>query len=149
MKANHNAVITATEYDKVDGRAAFQSQTKMLSLEHDASDIMAKVWSQADGEGASVTAALPLHQVLDLAIFACRGLVYFQDAYRYPKLYDPEHPRIERIGLQGSAMTVAVCTENPNIDQEIRGFSQAISDCGEMIGERIRVLAHLLEDMGY
>lgn len=35
------------------------------------------------------------------------------DAYRIPGLYDKENPQIDRIGVQGDAMTVAICEESP------------------------------------
>lgn len=38
---------------------------------------------------------------------------------------------------------------NPLIDEEIKLFSQAFSNNGEMIGERFRVLSRLLKEMGY
>lgn len=52
-----------------------------------------------------------MHRVLDLAILLCRTNLYFRDeAYRHPRYYDPEHPRIDRVGLQGDAMDIEVCT---------------------------------------
>ena len=35
-------------------------------------------------------------RVLDLAILVCRASLYFQEAYRYEKLYDPQNPLIDR-----------------------------------------------------
>ena len=64
--------------------------------------------------------------MLDLAILICRSLEYFQDAYRYEKLYDPADPTIDRIGLQGDAMTVAVCRDNPLLDEDIRLFADQL-----------------------
>jgi hypothetical protein len=78
-----------------------------------------------------------------------KQLIYYQDAYRLPKLYDPDNTMIDRIGMQGDAMSVSVCTENPMIDDDIKLFSQALSDDGEMIGERLRVISRLLKEMGY
>ncbi len=52
-----------------------------------------------------------MHRVLDLAILICRTTLYFQEAYRFPKLYDPDNTLIDRIGLQGDAMSVSVCEE--------------------------------------
>ena len=92
---------------------------------------------------------LPLHRVLDLAILVSRTMLYFQDAYRYEKLYDPEKPVIDRVGLQGDAMTVAVCTDNEKIDEDIKLFNQALSDNGEIIGERLSTLSRILKEMGY
>jgi hypothetical protein len=87
--------------------------------------------------------------VLDLAILVCRGIQHFGEAYRYEKLYDPEKPVIDRIGLQGDAMTVSICTDNEMIDEDMKLFRQALSDDDELIGERLRVLARILEEMGY
>ncbi|MNP71043.1 hypothetical protein D3C76_1673690 [compost metagenome] len=87
--------------------------------------------------------------MLDLAILICRSSLYFQEAYRFPKMYDPESPMIDRIGLQGDAMSVSVCADNPMIDNDIKLFAQALSDDGEMIGERLSVLSRLLKEMGY
>jgi len=64
-------------------------------------------------------------------------------------LYDTEKPVIDRIGLQGDAMKVAVCTDNEKIDEDIKLFSQVLSDDDEIIGERLRTLSTILKEMGY
>ena len=64
-------------------------------------------------------------------------------------MYDPEHPVVDRIGLQGDAMTVSVCTKNPKIDEDIRLFADALAKDGELLGERFATLARLLKEMGY
>ncbi|MNF95090.1 hypothetical protein D3C84_778280 [compost metagenome] len=88
--------------------------------------------------------------MLDLAILVCRTKLYFQeDAYRYENSYDPENPVIDRIGLQGDAMTVGVCTDNERINEDIKLFNQALSDDGELIGERLSTLSRILKEMGY
>ena len=87
--------------------------------------------------------------MLDLAILVCRAKLYFDEAYRYPNFYDPENPQIDRVGLQGDAMTVAVCTENEMIAEDIRLFVDALARDGELIAERLRTLARILEEMGY
>jgi hypothetical protein len=46
-------------------------------------------------------------------------------------------------------MTVAVCTENEKIDEDIQLFMQALSNDGELIGERLRTLSRILKEMGY
>ncbi len=149
MENNYTAVLVAKDYDKVDGYRAYKSQTKMLSLENKTSETMAKVWNMTDDQTTELSTSLPLHQVLDMTIFICSGLLYFKEAYRYPKLYDPNNPCIERIGLQGSAMIVSVCTDNQNIDEEIQSFTQIISNQGEIFGERLRILSRMLKEMGY
>ena len=132
----HKPVIVTENYEQVDGRAAYQSDAKGLSLglaqwnDRGKVDISAKVWRYT-GEKWS------------------RQSEYFREAYRFPKLYDPENPRIDRIGLQGDAMTVEVCADNPMLDEDIRLFSQALSQDDELLGERFQVLSRLLREMGY
>jgi hypothetical protein len=46
-------------------------------------------------------------------------------------------------------MTVAVCTENEKLDEDIKLFNQALSDDGELIGERLSTLSRILKEMGY
>jgi hypothetical protein len=46
-------------------------------------------------------------------------------------------------------MTVTLCTDNENLDEDIRLLQEAISKDDELIGERLFTLARLLEDMGY
>lgn len=92
---------------------------------------------------------MPLHRVLDLAILVLRSQMHFREAYRFPKLYDTEKPLIDRIGLQGDAMTVRVCTDNDKIDEDIQLFRQALSNDDELIGERLHTLARILREMGY
>lgn len=151
----HKPVIVAEDYDHIDGRDAYESDAKGLSLglaqwnDRGKVDISAKVWRYTGEKWSRQSEELPLHRVLDLAILVCRSYSYFQEAYRLPKLYDPEQPVIDRVGLQGDAMTVAVCTDNPMLDEDIQLFRQALADSGEQIGERLRVLSGLLKGAGY
>ena len=151
----HKPVIVCENYANVDGKYAYNSDAKGLSLglaqwnDRGKLDISAKVWRHTGGKWSRQSEELPLHRVLDLSILILRAQLYFQDAYRYEKLYDPENPRIDRVGLQGDAMTVEVCTDNERIDEDIRLFNQALGEQGEMLGERLRVLARLLKEMGY
>ena len=151
----HKPVIVSENYGNVDGRRAYASDAQGLSLglaqwnDRGRVDISAKVWRYTGEKWSRQSEELPMHRVLDLAILICRSLEYFQEAYRYAKLYAPETPAIDRIGLQGDAMTVAVCTDNPMLDEDIRLFADALGKDGELIGERLTVLARLLEEMGY
>jgi hypothetical protein len=92
---------------------------------------------------------MPLHRVLDLAIFLCEAEKYFREAYRYENLYDPENPIISRVGLQGDAMTVKVCIENEMINEDIKTVKQVLSNDSELLGERFSVLSRLLKELGY
>ena len=151
----HKPVIVAEDYAHIDGRAAYHTDAQGLSLglaqwnDRGRVDISAKVWRHTGEKWSRQSEELPLHRVLDLAILVCRAAQHFREAYRYPKLYDPNAPTIDRIGLQGDAMTVEVCTTNPKIDEDIQLFAQALSQDDELLGERFRTLARVLEEMGY
>lgn len=151
----HKPVIISENYENVDGRYAYNSDAKGLSLglaqwnDRGRVDVSAKVWRYTGEKWSRQSEELPLHRVLDLAILVCRAKQYFSEAYRLPKLYDPEKPVIDRVGLQGDAMTVAVCTENEMIDQDIKLFQQALSNDDELLGERLRTLSRILKEMGY
>lgn len=110
----HKPVIVSENYENVDGRYAYKSDAKGLSLglaqwnDRGKVDISAKVWRYTGEKWSRQSEELPLHRVLDLAILICRAKFHFQEAYRYEKLYDTEKPIIDRVGLQGDAMTVSV-----------------------------------------
>ncbi|MEN1760284.1 DUF6530 family protein [Anoxynatronum sibiricum] len=151
----HKPVIVSENYGNVDGHYAYNTDAQGLSLglaqwnDRGKVDISAKVWRHTGGKWSRQSEELPLHRVLDLAILVCRTNQYFRDAYRFEKLYDPENPTLDRVGLQGDAMTVAVCTDNERIDEDIQLFSQALTEDGELIGERLSTLARILREMGY
>jgi len=151
----HKPVIVSENYENVDGRYAYNTDAKGLSLglaqwnDRGKVEISAKVWRYTGEKWSRQSEELPLHRVLDLAIFVCRAKQYFGEAYRYEKFYDPQNPLIDRVGLQGDAMTVAVCTENERIDEDIQLFQQALSNDDELLGERLSALARILKEMGY
>lgn len=151
----HKPVITVENYENVDGRNAYDSDAKGLSLglaqwnDRGNVNISAKVWRHTGGKWSRLSEELPMHRVLDLAILVCKANLYFRDAYRYPKFYDEKNTLIDRVGLQGDAMTVEVCTDNEKIDEDIKLFSDALNKDGELLGERFATLAKMLNEMGY
>ena len=151
----HKPVIVVEDYENIDGRYAYDTDTKGLSLglaqwnDRGKVDISAKVWRYTGEKWSRQSEELPLHRVLDLAILVCRAKQYFQEAYRFPDLYEKEKPQLDRIGLQGDAMTVSVCTDNEKIDEDIRLFRDALSRDDELLGERLATLSRLLKEMGY
>jgi len=152
---NHKPVIISDNYGKVDGRFANNTDVKALTLgltplnDEGKAHISANLWRYTEEEWSGQSEEIPLHRILDLSILLCSALNHFSEAYRYDHLYDPQNSVIDRIGMQGNAMTVAVCTDNDEINEDIKLFNKALSDNGEMIGERLRTLSRLLEDLGY
>lgn len=151
----HKPVIVSENYENVDGRNAYNSDAKGLSLglaqwnDRGKVDISAKVWRYTGEKWSRQSEELPLHRVLDLAILILRSQLHFREAYRYEKLYDTENTVVDRVGMQGDAMSVEVCTDNEKIDEDIKLFRQALSDDDEIIGERLSILSRLLNEMGY
>src|SRR3990172_2366744 len=151
----HKPVFVCENYENVDGRYAYNTDAKGLSLglaqwnDRGKVDVSAKVWRHTGEKWSRQSEELPLHRVLDLAILVCRTELHFRDAYRYENLYDTEKPVIDRVGLQGDAMTVAICTDNEKINEDIKLFRQALSEDDELIGERLHALSRILKEMGY
>ncbi|WP_130861292.1 DUF6530 family protein [Bacilliculturomica massiliensis] len=151
----HKPVIVVENYGNIDGRKAYDTDAQGLSLglaqwnDRGKVDISAKVWRYTGEKWSRQSEELPVHRVIDLAILVCRARQYFADAYRYPKLYDESEPRIDRIALQGDAMTVEVCTDNEMIDEDIKLFSDALARDDELLAERLHRLANMLNEMGY
>jgi hypothetical protein len=151
----HKPVIVSENYENVDGRYAYNSDAKGLSLglaqwnDRGKVNISAKVWRHTVEKWSRQSEELPLHRVLDLAILICRAQLHFREAYRYEKFYDPESTTIDRIGLQGDAMTVSICKDNPMIDEDIKLFLQVLSKDDEILSERLRTLSIILKEMGY
>ena len=145
---NEKIVVAANGYDRLDGRNAYYSDLKRMTLgapalkENQAMQIAAQLWTAQEDGTLKMSAELPIHQVFDLMIVLSRTLLYFKEAYRLPLLYDPDNPTIERIGLP-----VSICAENPNINKDIQDFSQALNDLGELTGERLRTLTRILKEL--
>jgi hypothetical protein len=151
----HKPVIVSDNYENVDGHEAYDSDAKGLSIglaqwnDRGTVDFSAKIWRYTGNKWSRQSEELPLTRVLDLAILLCRTRQHFQDAYRYEQFYDPEHPTIDRIGLQGDAMDVRVCTENPMIKDDIKMLADYIGKNDELLSERFKVLSSILKEMGY
>ena len=60
-----------------------------------------------------------------------------------------QNPVIDRVGLQGDAMTIKFCIENDMLDDDIKLFVETLSKDDELLGERFKVLSALLKQMGY
>src|SRR3989339_635418 len=155
MTLKHKPVVVVENYEQIDGRSAYDSDAKGLSLglaqwnDRGSVEISAKVWRHTGEKWSRQSEELPLHRVLDLAILIARTKEYFSEAYRFEKLYDPQDTRIDRIGLQGDAMSVDIATDNEMLDKDIRLFANELSKNDELISERLQTLVTILERMGY
>lgn len=150
---NEKNILQVEQYDKIDGRNAYNSKIKKMTLgepreeENKNMQIALQLWKENEAGELEIDKELAIHQVFDAMIFLSRALLYFKEAYRIPNLYHPENPTVERLGVQGGLFPVEICADNPNIDEEIREFSQALSDLGELTGERLKRLMDILEEL--
>lgn len=151
----HKPVIEVPDYENIDSPEGYEpAQGLSLGLaqwnDRGKVDVSAKIWRYTGEKWSRQSEEMPLHRVIDLAILIAESQHYMrEEAYRRPGLFDKENPVISRIGLQGDAMTVEVCTDNPNIDEDIQLFDAALRKQDERIGERLKVLADTLKKLGY
>lgn len=151
----HKPVVVVENYGSLDGRMAYHTDAQGLSLglaqwnDRGKLDISAKVWRYTGEKWSRQSEELPMHRVIDLALLICRTKQHFAEAYRYPKMYDEANPQLDRIALQGDAMTVEICTDNEKIDEDILLFSDVLARDDELMAERLHRLANLLNEMGY
>lgn len=143
-------VLKVDNYQQIDGRLAQSQPEKKLTLglSADNQELLGTLL-QKEGDGWQTLDSQPFTRILDMAIFLAQGNLYFQNAYRYDKFYNPENPQVDIIGLQGNRMTVEVATDNPTIDEDIVAFHDLLQKDGELLGQRLRTLKRLLEEAGY
>jgi hypothetical protein len=154
VNLKHKPVIISDNYNLVDGRFDPQkTDAKGLSLglaqwnDRGNVDISAKIWRYTGEKWSRQSEEMPLHRVLDLAILICRTKLYFKDLYHANKNNDPDYPKIDRIPLQGNALTIGICLENELIDEDIKLFDKCLHQDDEIISERLRRLLELLKKL--
>lgn len=151
----HKPVIVVEDYENIDGRRAYGSDAKGLSLglaqwnDRGHVDISAKIWRHTGEKWSRQSEEMPLHRIIDLAILICQARDYFAESYRFPQGYDEANPQIARIGVQGDAMTVSMCTDNPMLAEDIALFQEALAKDDELLAERLNLLSNMLYEMGY
>ncbi|MDL2319118.1 DUF6530 family protein [Eubacteriales bacterium OttesenSCG-928-A19] len=151
----HKPVIEVPDYENIDSADGYDpAQGLSLGLaqwnDRGRVDVSAKIWRHTGEKWSRQSEEMPLHRVIDLAILICEGKRYMmEEAYRKPGMYDADNPVIDRVGLQGDAMTIRVCTENERIDEDIKLFDTALRCQDERLSERLQVLARTLKEMGY
>lgn len=143
-------VLIAKHYENIDGRLAGEKPEKALTLglSADETELLGTLWGK-EGDKWQAIDSQSFTRILDMAIFLAQGNLYFQEAYRYEKFYNPDDPQVAILGLQGGRMTVAANTENPQLDQDILAFHDLLQKDGELLGQRLRTLKRLLDEAGY
>ena len=94
----HKPVIQIDNYESVDGKYAYHTDAKGLTLglaqwnDRGKVDISAKVWRYSGEKWSRQSEELPIHRVLDLAILICQSSLHFREAYQHNALYDINNP---------------------------------------------------------
>jgi hypothetical protein len=149
----HKPVIVSEDYNKIDGRYSEETDTKGLSLglaqwnDRGKVDISAKIWRHTGGKWSRQSEELPLHRVLDLAILICRSKIYFSNIHQKGGPNFHSDAKIDRIGLQGGALNVALCSDNEKIEKDFALFDECLHKDDEILGERLHILSGLLKEM--
>ncbi len=149
----HKPVIVSEDYDLIDGRFHNESDAKGLSLglaqwnDRGNLEISAKIWRHSGKKWSRQSEEMPLHRVLDLAILICKSKLFFSERYYKTEQDFPDYPLLDRIGLQGGAMNMALCTDNDHIAEDIRLFDDALHKDDEIISERLNVLSGILKSL--
>jgi len=149
----HKPVIVSEDYDLIDGRFANNSDAKGLSLglaqwnDRGNVDISAKVWRHTGEKWSRQSEELPLHRVLDLAILFCKAKLFYRMRYQKKEEAYPSFPLLDRIGLQGGAMNVSICTGNDHIKEDLNLFDDCLHKDDEIISERLNILSGLLKEL--
>jgi hypothetical protein len=149
----HKPVIVSEDYDLIDGRYANASDAKGLSLglaqwnDRGNLDISAKVWRHTGEKWSRQSEEMPLHRALDLAILICKTRKFFMERYKKNEKDYPAYPLLERIGLQGGAMNVSICTDNEQIENDLKLFDDTLHKDDEIISERLNVLYGLIKEI--
>lgn len=141
-----DVVLMSKDYDKVNGYQARQDLVESLRFVNERAGLGVELVAQNEAEGQKNQDSihLPIHQVLDMAIFAIEAINYLKESYRYPGFYEKENLLIKRVALQGESMGIQICEENETIDRDIKTMIRRLGSMDEMLAQRLRVLEEIL-----
>ncbi|MGE4170531.1 MAG: DUF6530 family protein [Candidatus Margulisiibacteriota bacterium] len=149
----HKPVIVSEDYNLIDGRTAPDSEAQGLSLglaqwnDRGGVDISAKIWRYTGEKWSRQSEEMPLHRVLDLAILICQTKLFFKERYHKNEKDYKTYPVLNRVGLQGGALNVAICEDNDLIQKDIDLFEACLNKDDEFLGERLAVLHRVLGEL--
>jgi len=156
VELKHKPIIISEDYNLIDGRNdPKKTDAQGLSIglaqwnQRGNVDISAKVWRWTGKKWSRQSEEMPLHRVLDLAILVCRTKLYFKNLYADKNKSYPNYPKLDRIAIQGKALNVDVCTENPQIEEDMKLFDDYLHKNDEIMSERLKILSKLLKDLEY
>lgn len=148
----HKPIYEINNYNLIDGQYAGESDAVGLSIglaqwnERGRMDISAKVWRHTGdqskgyegGKWSRQSEELPLHRVLDLAIFICKTKQIINDK--------KEGGTIQ---IQGGEMKIEKAYDNDCIVEDLNTLNKSLEEDGEYIDMRLKELSSILRNLGY
>ena len=83
----HKPIIAVSDYDKIEGIYANQTDVHALSIgeaQWDSTEISVKIWRRPDERWSRQSEEMPLHRALDLSILTIASFITDVDAF-YPQ----------------------------------------------------------------
>ncbi|MCJ7733924.1 MAG: DUF6530 family protein [Anaerolineales bacterium] len=110
-------------------------------------EIVAKVWRHTGEKWSRQSEEMPLHRVLDLAILIIKTRLFFRERYHKNEKDYVNYPLLDRVGLQGGAMNVAICIANEMIGSDLNLFDDCLREDDEILSERLNQVYGLLKEL--
>lgn len=151
----HEPVFSIEEYNKIDGIYAGRgSDAPCLSIglaqwnQRGSQDISAKVWRNSgaeandyqDGSWSRMSEELPIHRNIDLTIFICEVMDILKNQQSSGS-----------VTIQNHSAEIRKITENQYVDEDIVLLKEKLfeGEDGELIHDRLAILADVLKRLGY
>ena len=148
----HKPIYEINNYNLIDGQYAGESDAVGLSIglaqwnERGRMDISAKVWrhtgEQSKGyeseKWSRQSEELPLHRVLDLAIFICKIKQIINDKKEG-----------DNLKIQGGEMVIEKSYDNDCIVEDLKTLSRFLEENNDYIDIRLKELSRILRSLGY
>ncbi len=141
----HKPVVVVEAYERVDGRSAYDSEARGLSLglaqwnDRGNVDISAKVWRYTGEKWSRQSEELPLHRVLDLAILIAQAKRHYASEASVAG-----GDVVAQVPLQGELMTISLCRDNEKFATDEKLLRDALGRDDELLSERLRALYDVL-----
>jgi hypothetical protein len=148
----HKPIYEINNYNLIDGQYAGESDAVGLSIglaqwnERGRMDISAKVWRHTGdqskgyegGKWSRQSEELPLHRVLDLAVFICKTKQIINDKKEG-----------DTIQIQGGKMVIEKAYDNDCIVEDLNTLNKSLKENDEYIDMRLKELSSILRNLGY
>ena len=141
---SHKPIVKLEEYSQLDGRFKNKTDAEGLSIglaqwnSQGNTDLSAKVWRYTGEKWSRQSEELPLHRVLDLAIFICKIKQIINDKKEG-----------DNLKIQGGEMVIEKSYDNDCIVEDLKTLSRFLEENNDYIDIRLKELSRILRSLGY